>query len=235
MHRIDSANARPDVNGTGKKGFHSNEDLSGQDATYVTPTWCNAVQEELCNAIGLNAPLDKANNSQLKAVFQEMDTRLGAAIVALGSAMQQAIINERNAERDRLYPIGRGRYITYDATNPATFLGFGTWTLDTANGGRVLIPAGVATDDNGEQRVFIVGGKGGEYKHTLTALELPSITLKYDRFTGEEYGEPGKETVGLDGNGNVRYSEETEITFGNGASHENMQPWLVVNVWLRTG
>lgn len=30
MKRIDSVNARPDVNGEGKKGFHDNADLSGQ-------------------------------------------------------------------------------------------------------------------------------------------------------------------------------------------------------------
>ena len=233
MHRIDSANARPDVNGTGKKGFSSNADLSGQDATYLTPKWCNAVQEELCNAIGLNDSLDSGNNGQLKAVLQEIDTRLGTAIVALGNVMQQAIINERDAERDRLYPIGRGRYITYDATNPATFLGFGTWTLDQSNGGRVLIPAGVTTDINGEQRLFLVGNTGGEFKHTLTTTELPEVTLKYDKFTGNPTGDNA--VTQIDGNGVMRYSNETEIKFGAGGAHENMQPYLTVAVWLRTG
>lgn len=232
MHRIDSANARPDVNGAGKKGFSSNADLSGQDATYLTPAWCNAVQEELLNAISPLSP-DKNNNGQLKAVLQEMDSRLGAAIVTLGNVMQQAIINERNAERDRLYPVGRGRYITYDAINPATFLGFGTWTLDVVNGGRVLIPAGVATDTNNEQQVFLVGSKGGVFKHKLSVTELPEVTLKYDRFTGNESGD--KTVTNMDGNGNMRYANETELKFGNNVAHENMQPWLVVNVWLRTG
>jgi len=33
MKRVDSVNARPDMFGKGKNGFHSNEDVPGQDAT----------------------------------------------------------------------------------------------------------------------------------------------------------------------------------------------------------
>lgn len=54
MKRIDSVNARPNINGTGKTGFHDNADLSGQDATYLTPSWLNQVQEELCNLLEMN-------------------------------------------------------------------------------------------------------------------------------------------------------------------------------------
>ena len=51
MQRINSVNARPDVNGTGKTGFSDNADLEGQDATYITPEWCNHIQEEIAQAI----------------------------------------------------------------------------------------------------------------------------------------------------------------------------------------
>lgn len=148
MHRIDSINARPNQNGASKNGFNSNADLPGADATYLTPDWCNAVQEELLNAIGLNASPNKNNNGQLAAVFQEMDSRLSTAIVTLGAAMQQAIINERNAERNRVWPIGKGRFTTYDGLNPAhaSHLGWGEWELDTAMAGRVLVGAGQVTD-----------------------------------------------------------------------------------------
>ena len=54
MKRIDSINARPNANGAGKTGFHDNADLSGQDATYLTPSWLNQVQEELCNLLEMN-------------------------------------------------------------------------------------------------------------------------------------------------------------------------------------
>ncbi|MDN5676864.1 MAG: hypothetical protein L0G73_00465, partial [Acinetobacter sp.] len=66
MQRIDSVNTRPDVNGIGKAGFHDNADLSGQDATYVTPTWLNTIQEELSNLLELHGiQLDPNDNAQL--------------------------------------------------------------------------------------------------------------------------------------------------------------------------
>lgn len=86
MQRIDSVNARPDVNGPGKKGFHDNGDLEGQDATYLTPDWLNAVQEELANAIeqsGLN--LDPNDPSQLFKLFNLHNKALVQRIYHVGS------------------------------------------------------------------------------------------------------------------------------------------------------
>lgn len=54
MERINTVNARPNMNGAGKKGFHDNKDLSGQDATYLSPDWLNQIQEELCNVLEKN-------------------------------------------------------------------------------------------------------------------------------------------------------------------------------------
>lgn len=73
MHRIDSATARENANGDGKTGFHDNADLPNQDATYFTPEWSNALQEEIANVIeGLELTLDKSDNGQLlKALVQQ--------------------------------------------------------------------------------------------------------------------------------------------------------------------
>jgi len=66
MKRIDTINARENMFGVGKSGFHDNEDLPGQDATYVSPEWFNAVQEELCNLLELRGiTLDPASKRQL--------------------------------------------------------------------------------------------------------------------------------------------------------------------------
>ncbi|BBI66793.1 hypothetical protein PKHYL_09840 [Psychrobacter sp. KH172YL61] len=72
MHRIDSATARADANGEGKTGFSDNSDLPNQDATYFTPEWSNALQEEVAGVIeGLGLTLDKSDNGQLlKALVQ---------------------------------------------------------------------------------------------------------------------------------------------------------------------
>lgn len=86
MKRIDSVNARPDANGPGKKGFHDNGDLEGQDATYLTPDWLNAVQEELANAIeqsGLD--LDPNDPSQLFQLFRLHNKALVQRIYHVGS------------------------------------------------------------------------------------------------------------------------------------------------------
>ena len=66
MNRIDSINARENMFGIGKSGFHDNADLPGQDATYVSPEWFNTVQEELCNLLELRGiTLDPASKRQL--------------------------------------------------------------------------------------------------------------------------------------------------------------------------
>lgn len=86
MKRIDTINARTDVNGPGKAGFHANDDLPGQDATYVSPGWLNTVQEELANAIeqsGLD--LDPNDPGQLFKLFNIHNKALVQRIYHVGS------------------------------------------------------------------------------------------------------------------------------------------------------
>lgn len=86
MQRIDSINARPNQNGTGKAGFHDNADLAGQDATYLTPIWCNTVQEELANAIEQSGvDLDPNDPSQLFQLFKLHNKALVQRIYHVGS------------------------------------------------------------------------------------------------------------------------------------------------------
>ena len=86
MKRIDSVNARDDVNGAGKKGFHDNADLSGQDATYITPNFMNIVQEELANAIEMSGfDLDPNDPAQLFKLFNLHNKALVQRIYHVGS------------------------------------------------------------------------------------------------------------------------------------------------------
>lgn len=85
MKRIDSVNARPDVNGTGKKGFHDNADLSGQDATYVTPDFLNFIQEEICSIIEKNGHLLDPNSKQ--QLFDLLATE--ESVLVLAEAVEQ--------------------------------------------------------------------------------------------------------------------------------------------------
>lgn len=78
MKRIDSVNARQDLNGPGKKGFHDNGDLEGQDATYLTPGWLNTVQEELANLLEKNGiTLNSNSHTQL---FELLATKNGVQV-----------------------------------------------------------------------------------------------------------------------------------------------------------
>ena len=77
MQRINSVNSRPDVNGTGKTGFSDNADLEGQDATYITPEWCNHIQEEIAQAIeGFGVKLIPDKYNQLYSVLKKISDRI---------------------------------------------------------------------------------------------------------------------------------------------------------------
>lgn len=93
MKRIDSANARPDVNGAGKAGFHANDDVPGQDATYLTPDFLNTIQEELANLLELRGiTLDPEKRRQLFDALAGKDD-VDAAL----DLVQTLLDNERNA------------------------------------------------------------------------------------------------------------------------------------------
>lgn len=71
MHRIDTPNARPNLFGAGKSGYHNNNDLSGVDPTALDPDALNALQEELCTVIeAANIELEKGTNGQLLAAIR---------------------------------------------------------------------------------------------------------------------------------------------------------------------
>lgn len=92
MKRIDTVNARPDINGTGKAGFHDNSDISGQDATYIDPSWCNNVQEEICNLLEKNGvTLDAGVQDQLFQLLATQDD-----LIALAVATEAALQTERD-------------------------------------------------------------------------------------------------------------------------------------------
>lgn len=70
MERTTAPNARVDLFGAGKPGYHYNDDIPGMDPTYNSPDAMNAFQEEICRVIeGAGIALDGADLGQLfKAV-----------------------------------------------------------------------------------------------------------------------------------------------------------------------
>ena len=234
MKRIDSVNARPDVNGTGKTGFHDNADKNGQDATYLTPNWCNAVQEELCNAIeGFGQTInDPSNNAQLFTILYALSGRIGLLEnkvnedIAVGSVFITTIqFEDSNAVRaHKLY----GRWQR---------LGDGHALVARAQAGNTLAPSWM----------FDIGGTGGEYRHLQTLAELVKhkhSKAPYDKF-GAIAAESGTNTTDGSDRDNI-WSEygiahlsdadwelAVEQNVGGGQPFNIVQPSLVVDVWLR--
>jgi len=120
-----------------------------------------------------------------------------------------------------VYPVGSIYTNASVSTNPATLLGFGTWVAHGA--GRVNVGFSAGDPDFGT-----LGATGGAKTHTLSSAEMPSHTHAVG--FGSNAGTDA--AVGSTG-GSTPFSQNTTSTGGGGA-HNNLQPFVVVYMWLRT-
>ena len=137
-----------------------------------------------------------------------------------------------------LYPVGSIYTNASVSTNPATLLGFGTWTAFAA--GRVMVgfDAGNALFDTAEE----TGGSADAItvSHTHTATSTDSGHLH----TQTEYNQPG---IGNAGGGGARVNAVTANTgtgfanitttvasAGSSGTNANYQPYITVYIWKRT-
>lgn len=125
-----------------------------------------------------------------------------------------------------IYPVGSYYCNDSVSTNPATLLGFGTWS---AVAGRVLVGL-----DAGQTEFDTAGEEGGEKTHTLTASEMPSHVHTQN---GIVYGRAsnGSDPYALarSGDGGSAWSQNTGSA-GSDAAHNNLQPYRTVYMWRRT-
>ena len=123
---------------------------------------------------------------------------------------------------DLIYPIG-SIFISINDTNPFEVMGVGTWEKieDT-----FLLAAGAKYKN---------GSTGGEDTHTLSIDEMPkhSHKMKYDSI-GWTAIRQSSGTNGILENNNSSYDGQYSTEeVGNGNAHNNMPPYLVVNMWKR--
>lgn len=146
-------------------------------------------------------------------------------------------------------PVGTVRDFTVEF-DPNTKWG-GTWSKMDA--GRVLVSAGTYTEGSNTY-TYTLGDKGGEAKHQLTTEEMPVHSHNASALYS---GEHSHRWVGRSGNsagtrspssskiegdpiqygGEIAGNHTHAITIGNagnGLTHENRQPYLIVNYWQRT-
>ena len=130
---------------------------------------------------------------------------------------------------DKIYPVGSIYINATNSTNPATLLGFGTWSSFGA--GRVLVGIDSSdTDFDTSQET------GGAKTHTLTTTELPAHTHTHTVQTGRSYSSSIGGPPIVQGSNNVLISElaVTTSSTGGGSAHNNLQPYIVVYMWKRT-
>ncbi len=150
-----------------------------------------------------------------------------------------------------VYPVG-AIYMSVNNTSPATLFG-GTWQKIE---GRFLLASGDLKDSqNNVLDSYTLGDTDGENEHTLVLDEVPShnhgsksltgsfrvmtwtgtasgivsppSTVQKDR-TASSGSNMGNNTFNVD-------ATHTHDSEGGGQAHNNMPPYLVVNVWKRTG
>jgi len=123
-----------------------------------------------------------------------------------------------------VYPVGSIYINAAVTTNPATLLGFGTWTAFGT--GRVIVGYNASdTDFDALQET------GGAKTHTLTTAEMPSHTHTSSlRGNGED---ELQNIPSASDNTDPSLTMTTAATGGGGA-HNNVQPYIVAYMWRRT-
>lgn len=119
-----------------------------------------------------------------------------------------------------VYPVG-SIYISTSNINPATIFGFGTWVAIT---NKFLIGAG---------DTYTLHETGGESEHILTVDEIPAHHHTYGPYLYSE----GQYHAASGSSGVLPHAYQptgTTQDTGGGLAHNNMPPYLAVNIWERT-
>lgn len=117
------------------------------------------------------------------------------------------------------HPVG-SVYISRGTTDPSVLFG-GTW--ESINDKFIL-----ATGPS-----HSLGETGGEEEHTLTVSEIPSHNHAM-QLPGEDI--QGTTSISYNNNTTARVYQGTDLlkTEGGGLAHNNMPPYIALNVWIRT-
>lgn len=144
-------------------------------------------------------------------------------IAATPAAVKKAIAEAKLAA----WPVG-SIYITVSNTSPAALFG-GTWERISE---RFLL---------GASSSYPAGGTGGEFAHTLTQSELPNYSLSVTNGSNVIRSKTGNSADAYvqtqSGGWGIPNWESKTVTVasgGSGKAHNNMPPYLAVNMWKRT-
>lgn len=138
-----------------------------------------------------------------------------------------------------LYPVGTVYTNATSSTNPATLLGFGTWTAFGA--GKVMVGL-----DSGDATFSTVGNTGGSkdaivvsHTHTATVTDAGHSHSYTATNNGNQSLSGGPSTANLGTFASTTGTATTGITVansttGSSATNANLPPYVVVYLWKRT-
>ena len=176
MQRINSTNRAANKFGAGKDGFQGGSPATGVKATYVTPEWANAVQEEIaCGMLqqaqdGSGWAVNLTTNGSQVACVQTHYELPGYTETTEGIHSHPASHSVRLSRQDAR--LGRGMCGSHLRVSPFSFSG-----PDYAAGpGWLVTPA----EPLRSAKLLYQSGKGTET--TVTTLDL-SVAVRPDRGT----------------------------------------------------
>ena len=138
-----------------------------------------------------------------------------------------------------VYPVGSIYFNATSTESPdhASLLGFGTWAVYAAGKVAVGLDASDADFDN-------VADTGGSKTQALTIAQLPAHGHPYrlspastpsSGSSGGFMTSSSDSTVGPNNGGTGSGSGSQIGAAGSGEAHNNLQPYVVVRMWKRTG
>lgn len=185
-----------------------------------------------------------ANNLDSSGRLDATDGLVNAVPVANGGTGASSVAAAVSNLSLSIYPVGSIYINAGVTTNPATLLGFGTWSA--FGSGRVLV--GLNTSDSAFDTLQETGGSKDaivvSHTHTATVTD-PGHTHTYIGHTGLFSGGGNAITVMNDAAGTggtesfTTNSTATGITVanstvGSSGTNANLQPYITVCMWLRT-
>lgn len=191
-----------------------------------------------------------ANNLDSSGRLDATDGLVNAVPIANGGTGASTVAAAVSNLAASIYPVGSIYINAGVTTNPATLLGFGTWTAFGA--GRVLV--GLNAGDSAFDTLQETGGSKDavvvSHSHTATSSvtdpghsHVPSSNGNTTGFATDGFVY-NVARASLDGGPNTSMRTSTESTgitvsttttaTGSSATNANLQPYITVAMWLRT-